>query len=160
MREILFRGKRDDGEWVEGYFVHCKSIYDDETGRTAEIIPHNADRIYDGEYSPYDVHKVILETVGQFTGLTDKNGTKIFEGDIVNAVIVRDLGGGTENREETGIIGYDAIGMIGLIERYAGTTPGWSDFFQELTLNGCINEFWFEVIGNIHDNPELLEANQ
>jgi hypothetical protein len=47
--------------------------------------------------------------------------------------------------------------MNGLIAEYAGTIPVWSDFFQELTLSGCINVFWFDVIGNIHDNPDLLD---
>ena len=140
MREILFRGKRKDCKaWEIGNY----SKYDFQAGRKHFI------NGFEYEVDP--------ETIGQFTGLTDKNGKKIFEGDIVNAVIVRDLGGGTENREEAGIIGYDKIGMIGLIAKYAGTIPVWSDFFQELTLSGCINDFWFEVIGNIHDNPELLE---
>ena len=148
MREILFRGKRmNNGEWVEGFLY----------------ITHNGE--YEiGRYDPYvNIERITFvvapDTVGQFTGLTDKNGKKIFEGDVVKAVIVRDLGGGTEKREETGIIGYGKIGMIGLIAKYAGTIPVWSDFFQELTLSGCINDSWFEVIGNIHDNPELLEAD-
>ena len=145
MREILFRGKRmDDGAWVYGYLVRHKS------GKLVYI--------YQAKENWFDVEMVAPKTVGQFTGLTDKNGKKVFEGDIVNAVIVRDLGGGTENREATGIIGYDKIGMIGLILEYADAIPVWSDFFQELTLSGCINDFWFEVIGNIHDNPELLEG--
>lgn len=142
MREILFRGKQKaSGVWLHGdlrqWSEKRKGICDYALGRTLDVY---------------------TETVGQFTGLTDRSGKKIFEGDIVNAVIVRDLGGGKETRKETGIIGYDKIGMIGLIAKYAGTIPVWSDFFQELTLSGCINDFWFEVIGNIHDNPELLEV--
>lgn len=145
MREILFRGKRcNNGEWAEGCLIRDEFC--------------NTDIPYIGYLSDYDIGAVEVtpETVGQFTGLTDKNCKKIFEGDVVKAVIVRDLGGGTENREEIGIIRYDKIGMIGLIAKYAGTIPVWSDFFQELTLSGCIDDFWFEVIGNIHDNPELL----
>ena len=143
MRDILFRGKRKDNrEWVYGYVYRIWERVYILWGMTNDVP---------------NMIEVDPETVGQYTGLTDKNGKKIFEGDIVKAVIVRDLGGGTEKREETGIIGYDKIGMIGLIEKYAGTIPVWSDFFQELTLSGCINDFWFEVIGNIHDNPELLQ---
>ena len=150
MREILFRGKRErDGEWVEGnLFIPEKVTRRDVP--TEILLGTNIVRIS---------YAVDPSTVGQYTGLCDKNGKKIFEGDVVKAVIVRDLGGGTENREETGIIGYDKIGMIGLIAKYAGTIPVWSDFFQELTLSGCIDDFWFDVIGNVHDNPELLEVN-
>lgn len=146
MREILFRGKRvDNGEWVEGSL-----LYDSEQNESY-IAEYFEDR------SVY-AREVIPKTVGQFTGMHDKNGKKIFEGDVVKAVIVRDLGGGTENREETGIIGYDKIDMLGLITEYDGTIPVWSDFFQELTLSGCIDDFWFEVIGNIHDDREILDV--
>lgn len=156
MREILFRGKRiDNDEWVEGFMVICDDRYFILSKTKINCL--NPDWLKKGEYAFCCFIEVDPETVGQFTELTDKNGKKIFEGDVVKAVIVRDLGGGTENREETGIVGYDKIGMIGLITEYDGTVPIWSDFFQELTLSGCVDDFWFEVIGNIHDNPELLE---
>ena len=154
MREILFRGMRlDNCNWTIGHLIK----YEDGRARICES--HTDIFCYEKDESIIQTvaHMVAPSTIGQFTGLTDKNGKKIFEGDVVKAVIVRDLGGGTENREETGIIAYDKIGMIGLVAKYAGTIPVWSDFFQELTLSGCINDFWFEVIGNIHDNPELLE---
>ena len=153
MREILFRGKPlNNGKFVFGCYYKQSEFYGDKVDDHIIITSHE-DLAYDQQLDYCDVKP---ETVGQFTGLTDKNGKKIFEGDVVNAVIVRDMGGGTKNREETGIIGYDKIGMIGLILEYADTIPVWSDFFQELTLSGGINDFWFEVIGNIHDNPELI----
>ena len=132
MREILFRGKRiDKGEWAEGYFVYCKSEWDDESGRTAEIIPHETDRIYKGEYNPYDVYEVDLNTVGQFTGLTDKNGKRIFEGDILS---LRTGKPHLVKFEEGGFVLTDTA----IPFRYADK---------------------FEVIGNIHDNPELIKED-
>lgn len=128
MREILFRGKqKDNGQWVEGFFVNCCSTYDDpETDRVAEIIEVNADRIYKGEYCHLDVYPVDPETVGQFTEFIDKNDNKIFEGDIVNA----------------------SWGYKGLVEL---------DSLIYASMECRISDD-IEVIGNIHDNPELLSV--
>ena len=120
MREILFRGKRtDNGEWVKGY-LYITHIGAHEIGSyDAEI---NIERF---------TFDVIPETVGQYTGLTDKNGKRIFEGDIVR--YEDDIGYVIYN-------GDDARFLVDSPNMYISM-----DYSNE-----------FEVIGNIHDNPELL----
>ncbi len=147
-REILFRGKDlETGKWVYGYFTYCASRYDDpEKDRVADIIPVNTDRIYTGEYNCHEVYEVDINTVGQFTGLVDKNGTKIFEGDIIKCVT----------------FGFSPDVFV--TEVKFGPKSGALGFYL---ANGR-NMFYFgqsdltkmddsRVIGNIHDNPELLE---
>ena len=124
MREILFRGKRTDtGEWVEGYYVK---------GSTRHCITMSL-----ANFPRYDV---IPETVGQYTGLTDCNGKKIFEGDI--CLCDRNINDHID--KETFIIKFCSLNGW-----YGESKDGWSEF------NGSGFEF-AEVIGNIHDNPELL----
>lgn len=160
MREILFRGKRiDNGEWAEGYFVHCKSDFDEESERTAEIISNNADRIYKGEYSPFDVCEAILETVGQFIGVTDRNGKKIFEGDLLNGFqypFYRSES--AEHNYFAEVIWFTENCAFGLYThkhptaKVRGISAGNADFIEDFN-----SDDW-EVIGNIYDNPELLEG--
>lgn len=140
MREILFRGKRtDNGEWIYG-LPHY--ILDDEIEFicvTGKIYPN--------------CFKVIPETVGQYTGLTDKNGTKIFEGDIVKCL------------DTINDIEFNAVVEFGnpsheynwgyQLKHISGDMPNldilcWVDMEE----TGA----FIEVIGNIHDNPELLET--
>ena len=131
MREILFRGKRtDNGEWVEGYYSYSPEI--DKHMITTSDLAH-----------PYGTnlgfYKVIPETVGQFTGLHDKNGRKIFEGDIVRY-------GDTIHRvvfEQRNGTAY-----FGLVYSSFETLP--FGHYQDLKQ--------IKVIGNIYDNPELLEG--
>ena len=121
MREILFRGKTKQGEWVYG-------------------LPFYTNEIIDGiESKDGKLYYVIPETVGQFTGLTDKNGKKVFEGDIVQQEITW-----RENQPQTWIVEYEYGGFIPFAE-----DPEQTDFMWDRP---------FEVIGNIHDNPELLEV--
>ena len=131
MREILFRGKRTiNGDWVYGDFVHGnerKSLRD-------SIF------VYDSETQSFNDYEINPYTLGQYTGLTDKNGNRIFEGDIVK----------TDQFSEPNkqyIIKYDLqFGAFIGQDRY-------NVYF--VTFDGDSGEF--EVIGNIHDNPELLE---
>ena len=129
MREILFRGKRaDNGVWVEGADIMHKTVR--------------------GELCIADVGtdwvSVIHETVGQYTGLKDKNGKKIFEGDIVTNMLNCDVG----------IVFYDdeLCGFYKTSTRYSGV-------FGCGILIMCGQEE-YEIIGNIHDNPELLEGGE
>lgn len=133
MREILFRGKKLNGEWEYGYYVQADYSWHDY-GKHKEWIVCSA-RANGGWFALQEKHAVIPETVGQYTGLTDKNGKKIFEGDIVDIL--------TEN-EEIGIVEYDDGGFQ--VEA--------NGFIVDFHTN--INGTDLEVIGNIYDNPELI----
>ena len=144
MREILFRGKTQQyTRWIYGDLNHY--MCDDGV-----FIAENG----------YSMHRVFKETVGQYTGLTDKNGKKIFEGDIVK-IEHSDYafdGMTLEYRKEKGVIAYDNIGSVGLIVGRYKDENVWSDFFNVLGLTDRIESWSFEIIGNIHDNPELLKG--
>lgn len=134
MREILFRGKRvDTGEWVYGNYAH-----------TDCYIKHND---YIGQNSPLE-YMIAPETVGQYTGLFDKNGKRIFEGDIVIIPNSKKQGlpavirwSQSETRFEISRMGYQALSLDPLFSRIG-------------YYSRC------EVIGNIHDNPELMEVSK
>lgn len=123
MREILFRGKREsDGKWIYGLY---SDNYVHETDFPC-IMPLRSER------NDYD-WKVIPETVGQCTGLKDKNGKMIFEGDIVTMPA---YGGG-----RTKSMVYFKNGKFAV----NGSNYGFKDIAPRR----------MEVIGNIYDNPEL-----
>lgn len=139
-REILFRGKSiDTGEWVNGYLIKkIDPIYTDiETHCILHQERDNVGRLY-----PLTTWtRVDVETVGQFTGLTDKNGIKIFEGDICKYRNVF-------NKPHIGAVKY-----------YANAKPVADNGHFVIDLAECNSED-FEVIGNIIDNPELLEGEE
>lgn len=126
MREILFRAKRiDDGEWLQGHYVR-------QYGADMIYLPEGVDH-----EQGFDYYHIAPETVGQYTGLTDRNGKKIFEGDIV------------EYKEEYGEIEYHNQEAMFVV-----CFDTWLMDFDH-----CYGKE-LEIIGNIHDNPELLEGNK
>lgn len=142
MREILFRGKRiDTDEWVFGDFIR-NLIYD---GREKEMRIGDIYFEHNGDIHGTAVCKVIPETVGQFTGLTDKNGKKIFEGDIV-----KEWSNHWKTPFKTEINIYEVVceylGSLHLIKK--------TDYGENSTP--LYRRSVVEVIGNIYDNPELL----
>ena len=131
-REILFRGKRDDtGEWIEGYF-----------GQSVDTFIIQDYGLVAGHFK---VFKVVPETVGQFTGLTDIHGVKIFEGDIIKQYEKTQFG--------------DPVSDFGLVK--------WDNkecmLFRTSTRIGkdrlVTSRDIYEVVGNIYDNPDLLEVS-
>ncbi len=130
MRTIKFRGKRyDNGEWAFG---------DLHTHDVIEIIVRIS-------YRREDYYAVVQDTVGQFTGLQDKNGKDIYEGDILEFV------------DEKGKVYRRAV-----VYNEGAFCQEISFDWLKLAYNPLKNhqlELW-EVIGNIHDNPELLKGDK
>jgi uncharacterized phage protein (TIGR01671 family) len=142
MREVLFRGKTYKGEWVEGNFIDWGNhvqVY---------IFPLLNYATSYGLGMSIDIHAkaVIPETVGQLTGLTDKNGKKIFEGDIVR---FREWSNG--DMCWIGKVHYEHQQFI-----VSGGKNKECETPFTLVMSRFIPEN-IEIIGNIHDNPELLK---
>ena len=156
MREILFRGKAinrikgrqyrtkyKNGDWVYGLI---EKLYDDYFPNIPATM-RNTDGVSDID--------IDYNTIGQYTGLTDKNGNKIFEGDIVKAedgdyIFVVKFGkcGGVSNAEDFGYMGF--------------FVDGFDEITKECIKYGLRKDICFftdiQVIGNIHDNPDLLKG--
>ena len=142
MREILFRGKRiDNGEWVHGSLLKVT-----HNGNTYNLIFADNFLFVFGEATATEHACVHPETVGQFTGLTDKNGKKIFEGDIIRAKLES---GNHEGFAWPNMPVDFHQGSFCLNDRKGYVFAALGSFAPSVT---------FEVIGNIHDNPELLEG--
>lgn len=148
MREILFRGKTTENRWVEGvYFKHdtVKVCFSSDDPKPRHLIIQ--DGFCDWGFEP-PIHCVDVNpgTVGQYTGRKDKNGKKVFEHDILQLY---------------------TIWADGTVEKGAKVVVQWSDNDQcyVLTIKDGLpcDDFgnlgkpeYYKVIGNIHDNPELL----
>ena len=143
MREILFRGKRTDGQWIYGGLL--KVTYD---GNTYNLIFADNFLFVFGEATAMEHACVDPATVGQFTGLTDKNGKKIFEGDIV-----RVLG----NQQVDDWKNVDYVALIAFLDGGFCAIDGTVEEhgFRRYALARM--DFSLEIIGNQFDNPELLE---
>ena len=138
--EVIFRGKQtDNGEWIEGAYSPFHLNFG-EREEKPHIIIISDDEDIDGLWC-----EVIPETVGQYTGLTDKNGKRIFEGDIVR------YGTNTDRADNKEI--YEVVFETRGGSRYFGIRISeietWQFCFE-------VPAKLMEVIGNIHDNPELL----
>lgn len=137
MRETLFRGKRaNNNEWIEGGIIPLDTdsgyIFIAEPFLSASTLP-----VYD--IIKYHTHLVLPETVGQYTGLTDKNGKKIFEGDILEF-----------SDRLVSVFWHAHLGC-------------WDSNFLKFTnpengredMTPCRWKYRAKVVGNIYDNPEL-----
>ena len=147
MKEILFRGKTREGKWIESCSVFMrgelalmlnerpiKEVIKDKNGEPVDVI--------------FSFCSVGKNTVGQFTGLTDKNGKKIFEGDIVKREYTLWHGETKKTREtQIGCVSYSNKECGFCLDKVCNLRKPWDGD----TL---------EVIGNIHDNPELLKELQ
>ena len=146
MREILFRGKtKDTNWWIEGYYAieSNHACFRGELKHTHFIFK---DEFMDWGIGGLVQYEVIPETVGQYTGLTDKNGKKIFEGDIVK--VQDDVYGSPFCDGITGQVVYDETAFF--IKPHNHMESQW--LFNECAV--------YEIIGNIHDNPELLKGGE
>ena len=132
MREILFRGKRTiNGDWVYGDFVRGnerKSLRD-------SIF------VYDSETQSFNDYEINPSTLGQYTGLTDKNGERIFEGDVAKVL--------QGKNKDIAYVGFENGSFM--------LYPKTGNIYERTLWSYWYNDWDVEVIGNITDNPELLE---
>lgn len=133
MREILFRGKAVGSlKWVEGFYFREAGIFIKELPSAVST----------------ETHMVYEDTIGQYTGLTDKNGRKIFEGDIV--VCRQEINGNfIDYHIEIGFVEMKH-GAFGLHRKQGYYRP----------FKDWLEDYEYEVIGNIHDNLELLKGGE
>lgn len=147
-REILFRGKRcSDGKWVYGFYVESKHSWQGHKPHKSWIVPNAISN--GGFFNVLGRYAVKDDTVGQFAGLYDKNGVKIFEGDVVRK---RDL---TFGLKFDGVVVYNSeIGCFRIHSENNGVTMRMgfeaSDVYDDGKCTVPV-KYDYEVIGNIHD---------
>lgn len=130
MRSIKFRGKTDKGKWVFGfYYEECGNAYIIEDRQQETLLNRNI------------THKVDPDTIGQFTGLTDQNENKIYEGDIINII----------DQDEV-LVGH---GVVQWLDDWGLWYVDGDGHANDGLFDINYNEY-LEVIGNTHDNPELI----
>lgn len=129
-REILFRGKNYKGKWVFGHYAYCFN-YPDDSIKKHWILDGETE---DGQRGDYEIDPA---TLGQYTGLPDKSGKKIFEGDILS----------------DGSYSNIVVRWSERLASFALVREGWlhTHFFGE-----SAEASYYEIIGNIHDNPEMI----
>lgn len=155
MRKILFRGKRtDNGEWVYGYYMYS-SFYNSHYICISDYAQYSKNPPFKN-YIFTTAFKVIPETIGQYTGV-DVDGVKIFEGDIVLLRKGVDYESNDTNLFKPLVVDY-CLDFAGF------------DVFRPIDISSADKEHWVyvgvpacvgdidKIIGNIHDNPELLEV--
>lgn len=141
MRKILFKAKRkDNGEWVEGQYVYITNPLT-EDGKPIKHLICNGTNIFNDLIDP--------DTLCQFTGLTDKNGKKIWENDIVNCWTCIDVGDFANYHIEIGYVemNYGSFGLHRI-----------QDDTYYRPFKGYFEDYSLHVIGNIFDNPGILEV--
>jgi len=137
MREIKFKGKRaDNGDWVIGSLV---MVRDGESLRRYPCI------VISFNHDVFDWHEVIPDTVGQFTGLKDKNGKEIFEGDIY------------KRSDDYYLVTCTTLGGFLYRQIYDSWTKRNIFGKMEQSWLSAVECYKYEIIGNIHDNPELIK---
>ena len=149
MREILFKGKRKDWRelpkeewWVEGMPMY----FDDRSFIVTNLGINCIEDTEPDKFIQLHAFEVIPETVCQYTGLTDKSGKKIFDGDIVKTKFFGKC------RSDFNFADYDIFKII---------YDKGAFYFENSTRKFLINErAKAEIIGNIFDNPELLEVQE
>lgn len=140
MREILFRGKRvDNGGWIFGFYFNVPEHYKSDLSGKSIIISINNGLFFE----------VRSETVGQYTGLTDKNGMKIFEGDILI----------DDNNWFKGLIVFRHIDISPDFDDSCEGS-GFYAVVQRIPYRGLTYLCSSKIIGNIHDNPDLWEDEE
>lgn len=137
-KEVLYRAVSKKGKWIYGFYYCHKGLNEHFILPIDETPFYNGIPIIPKAISDYEVYK---ETVSEFTGLTDKNGTKIFEGDIVY----------DSYREYSYQVKYWLGQGMYFLDKINDRDGNWYSF-EDVDFDENI-----EVIGNIHDNPELLE---
>lgn len=148
-REIKFRGKRlDSGEWLFGDLLQVANevFISPSDGDWFDFISRIKNNVFN---LPAAKYAVMPETVGQYTGLHDRTGKEVYEGDVVFWIAIDMQGRG---KGEQGAIIWDKHTMAWAIMRDKPTSDG-----RPCIISRPFDRKHLEVVGNIHDNPELLE---
>ena len=152
MREILFRGKRkDNGEWVEGFYF-CM-VHDDGSHVHHFIMPLGADLSLGTPIEKIQV-EIDIETLCQYTGLTDKNGNNIWENDVVKKHFYTDYDAYANSEEYVGFVKYEDFAWVikSPKSRMIRTFP----IIEAIAYSKDVKHF--EIIGNTFDNADLLKG--
>lgn len=154
-REILFRGKKpveyynmidnSGGKWVEGYLITLHDGQSPAIQSEIKIVPD-----YVGARIDSKIFCVIPETVGQYTGLTDKNDNRIFEGDVLKMEIKSNY----INPLQSPLV---FIGVCKFKDGAFGFSKQRADIEEFTAFSSTTYNVEFEIIGNIHDNSDLLK---